>query len=173
MTHTAVSSWQSNLALVEETLCGRNQCLVVAESCSGGMLADRIVDLPGASSWFYGAFVTYQKQAKKEMLGIDQAVLKENDLVSRVIAETMATRALALTSADHAVALTGIAGPGGDGSGATRGELWIAWADKSAQTCFSAWFDVPGSRHDFRLAASALALQGLAQRLARSEQEGA
>ena len=115
----------------------------------------------------------YFEKAKKEMLGIDQAVLTENDLVSRVIAETMATRALALTSADHAVALTGIAGPGGDGSVATRGELWIAWADKSAQTCFSAWFDVPGSRHDFRLAASALALQGLAQRLARSVQEGA
>lgn len=164
--HIAVSRWPYNLTLIESALRVRRQFLVVAESCSGGMLADRIVERPGASEWFYGSFVTYQAQAKNEMLGINQQFLADNDLVSRATAEAMASRALALTSAHYAMALTGIAGPGTDGSDAKPGELWIAWACKSEEVCAAEGFALTGSRQEFRLTACALALEGLARRIA-------
>jgi len=87
--------------------------LAVAESCSGGLLAARITDLPGASAYFAGGAVTYSDEAKAELLGVDPALIEKHGAVSTEVAEAMSRGALERFGADVAVAITGIAGPDG------------------------------------------------------------
>lgn len=87
--------------------------LAVAESCSGGLLAARITDLPGASAYFAGGAVTYSDEAKADLLGVDPALIGANGAVSAEVAEAMSRGALERFDADVAVAITGIAGPDG------------------------------------------------------------
>jgi nicotinamide-nucleotide amidase len=85
----------------------------LAESCSGGLLAARITDVPGASEYFMGSVVSYSNQAKAELLGVDPGLIEEKGAVSPEVAEAMAIGALERFGADVAVSITGIAGPGG------------------------------------------------------------
>lgn len=87
--------------------------LAVAESCSGGLLAARITDLPGASSYFSGGVVAYSNEAKAELLGVDPALIDAHGAVSAEVAEAMSRGALERFGADVAVSITGIAGPDG------------------------------------------------------------
>jgi len=87
--------------------------LGLAESCSGGLLAARITNVPGASDYFAGSAVTYSYEAKEELLGVPKALLEKYGAVSPECAEAMATGALKAFDADVAVSVTGIAGPGG------------------------------------------------------------
>jgi nicotinamide-nucleotide amidase len=87
--------------------------LAVAESCSGGLLAARITDLPGASAYFAGGAVTYSDEAKAGLLGVDPALIEAHGAVSTEVAEAMSRGALERFDADVAVAITGIAGPDG------------------------------------------------------------
>lgn len=87
--------------------------LGLAESCSGGLLAARITNVPGASDYFAGSAVTYSYEAKEELLGVPKALLEEFGAVSPECAEAMAKGALERFGADVAVSITGIAGPGG------------------------------------------------------------
>lgn len=87
--------------------------LGLAESCSGGLLAARITNVPGASDYFAGSAVTYSYEAKEELLGVPKALLEEFGAVSPQVAEAMAKGALERFGADVAVSITGIAGPGG------------------------------------------------------------
>lgn len=160
----SIGRLDENLSAIEQTLSQQNFSLVVAESCTGGMLASRLIDRAGASNWFYGGFVTYQALAKKEMLGIDDATLCTYGLVSSQTAIAMALGAIERSSADYSIALTGVAGPMGDGSEAHVGELWIAWTSKHDDICASEWFELSATRSEFRLTACALAVEGFAQR---------
>jgi nicotinamide-nucleotide amidase len=85
----------------------------LAESCSGGLLAARITDLPGASDYFMGSVVSYSNEAKADLLGVDPGLIEEKGAVSPEVAEAMAIGALERFGADVAVSITGIAGPGG------------------------------------------------------------
>ena len=96
---------------VAELLKGRR--LGLAESCSGGLLAARITNLPGASEYMRGGIVAYTYEAKEELLGVDSRLLEEKGAVSPEVAEAMAIGALERFGADVAVAITGIAGPTG------------------------------------------------------------
>ncbi len=87
--------------------------LATAESCTGGMVAAALTDIPGSSATFERGFVTYTNQAKVEMLDVSQATLDAVGAVSEEVAREMALGALANSSADLAVSITGIAGPGG------------------------------------------------------------
>lgn len=87
--------------------------LGLAESCSGGLLAARITNVPGASEYFAGSAVTYSYEAKEELLGVPKELLEEFGAVSPECAEAMAKGALEAFGADVAVSITGIAGPGG------------------------------------------------------------
>lgn len=87
--------------------------LGLAESCSGGLLAARITDLPGASTYFAGSVVAYSNEAKADLLGVDPALIEEHGAVSPEVAEAMSRGALQRFEADVAVSITGIAGPDG------------------------------------------------------------
>jgi len=96
---------------VADLLKGRR--LGLAESCSGGLLAARITNLPGASEYMRGGIVAYTYEAKEELLGVDGRLLEEKGAVSPEVAEAMAIGALERFEADIAVSITGIAGPTG------------------------------------------------------------
>ncbi len=97
--------------MVAGLLDGRR--LAVAESCSSGLLAARITNLPGASKYFAGGVVTYSNQAKVDLLGVDPDLIERHGAVSPEVAGEMARGALERFGADVAISITGIAGPGG------------------------------------------------------------
>jgi nicotinamide-nucleotide amidase len=99
-----------------ELIVGRlmgGRTLAVAESCTGGMLAARLTDGPGASLWFAGGAVTYSDESKAELLGVDPKLIEAHGAVSPEVAEAMADGALARFEADVACSVTGVAGPTG------------------------------------------------------------
>ena len=87
--------------------------LCTAESCTGGMVAAALSDLPGSSAVFAGGFVTYSNALKRDLLGVDEGLLTCHGAVSEPVARAMAEGALGRTGADIAVSISGIAGPGG------------------------------------------------------------
>ena len=96
-------------------LCEQELTIATAESCTGGMLAALLTDIEGAGHAFERGFVTYTKQAKHELLGIEPELLEHNDAVSEPVARAMAEGALKRSKADLALGVTGFAGPAGDG----------------------------------------------------------
>ena len=86
-----------------------------AESCTGGDVARRFTDIPGASAFFKGGVVTYTNEAKAKLLGIDPALIEEKGAVSYEVAKAMAENVRALLGTDIGVGVTGLAGPDGDG----------------------------------------------------------
>lgn len=87
--------------------------IATAESCTGGMVAAALTDIPGSSDVFERGFITYSNLAKQEMLGVTEASLTAHGAVSEQVAHEMAEGTLAHSQADLAVSITGIAGPGG------------------------------------------------------------
>ena len=87
--------------------------IATAESCTGGMVAVALTDLPGSSDVFDRGFVTYSNEAKVQLLGVSHQTLSDHGAVSEPVAREMAEGALTHSNANLAVAVTGIAGPGG------------------------------------------------------------
>jgi nicotinamide-nucleotide amidase len=110
-------------------LCDRGWMVSTAESCTGGMLAALMTDIEGASHGFDRGFVTYTKQAKADLLGVDPGLLEQNEAVSEPVARAMAVGAIDRSSADVALAVTGFAGPPGDGCEEGLVHLAIATRD--------------------------------------------
>jgi nicotinamide-nucleotide amidase len=96
-----------------DTCRARGLKVATAESCTGGLVAATLIDIPGSSDVFDRGFVSYSNPAKETMLGVPRALLQRYGAVSREAAEAMATGALGNSPADLVVAVTGIAGPGG------------------------------------------------------------
>lgn len=110
-------------------LCrARKLTIATAESCTGGLVAATLTDIPGSSDVLERGFVTYSNAAKAAMLGVPTSTLERFGAVSRETAEAMAQGALAHSPADLAVAITGIAGPGGGGPGKPVGLVHFAAA---------------------------------------------
>ena len=135
-----------------------------AESCTGGLIANRITNVPGASDVFTHGFVTYANAAKSEMLGVSQKDIETSGAVSEIVARAMAEGALKKSGAGISVAVTGIAGPSGGTNDKPVGTAWIAVAVLGGQTeSFSVYH--PRNRKDFKLAVSQSALEAVRRRL--------
>ena len=106
--------------------------IATAESCTGGMLAALLTDIEGAGHGFDRGFVTYTKEAKQALLGIDRDLLEQNDAVSEIVARAMAEGALQRSSAQFALGVTGFAGPAADGC--EEGLVHFALARRSGST---------------------------------------
>ncbi|MDO5529717.1 MAG: CinA family protein [Paracoccus sp. (in: a-proteobacteria)] len=105
-----------NLELAQhmlEAARAKGVMVATAESCTGGLIAAALTDIPGSSEMVDRGFVSYSNEAKYEMLGVQKATLKAHGAVSEEVAGEMAQGALARSKAGLAVAVTGIAGPGG------------------------------------------------------------
>ena len=100
-----------------------------AESCTGGMIAERLTNVPGASEVFDYGFVTYSEEAKQKLLGVDAALIARWNVVSGPVAVGMAFGAAQASGAELAVGITGIAGPGGALPGKPVGTVYLAGAD--------------------------------------------
>lgn len=102
--------------------------LATAESCTGGWVSKVVTDIPGSSAWFDRGFVTYDNQAKQEMLGVSAVAIADHGAVSEEVARAMAQGALEHSRADVALAITGIAGPTGGAEDKPVGTVCFAWA---------------------------------------------
>ena len=120
--------------VVVELLAAKGAKLAVAESCTGGLLANRITNVPGASEVFVAGYVTYANEAKVQMLGVDAELLEKHGAVSRQVAAAMAEGALERAGADFALSTTGIAGPGGGSIRKPVGTVYIAKASRNGAT---------------------------------------
>ena len=109
-------------------LKAKNLTLAVAESCTGGMLGALITEQPGSSAYFLGGIVAYADHAKADELGVDADVLRTHGAVSEEVARAMADGVRSRFRSDLAASITGIAGPGSDGSSKPVGLTYIAVA---------------------------------------------
>ena len=150
--------------VVVDLLTARGETLAVAESCTGGLLAHRVTNVPGASAVFMQGFVTYANKAKTRALGVDAALLRAHGTVSREVAAAMAEGARASAGVDHALATTGIAGPGGGSEAKPVGTVFIALATKLGPT-ISEQHHFPTERETFKDLAAQTALDLLRRRL--------
>jgi len=145
---------------VGQKLLEAGQCMVTAESCTGGWIAKCITDIAGSSRWFERGFVTYSNQAKMEMLGVAGSTLKQYGAVSEETVREMAAGALRHSQAQLAVAVSGIAGPGGGTPEKPLGTVWLAW-QRQGQTCQTRLFHFDGGREAVRRQAVQKALEGV------------
>ncbi len=104
--------------------------VATAESCTGGMLAAYLTELPGSSQWFERGWVSYSNEAKQELLGVSRLVIEKEGAVSLAVASAMVEGALRMSQADIALAITGIAGPDGGSQTKPVGTVCFGWGKR-------------------------------------------
>jgi nicotinamide-nucleotide amidase len=117
-------------AVLGRELERRDLRIVAAESCTGGLAAKLLTDVPGSSAWMERGFVVYSNQSKQQLLGVPEEMLKQHGAVSEPVALAMLEGALERSDAQIGFAVTGIAGPGGGTLGRPVGTVCIAWGDQ-------------------------------------------
>jgi nicotinamide-nucleotide amidase len=117
--------------VVGELLRKSKATVSIAESCTGGMLAERFTAVPGSSDYFLGGFIAYTTRLKRDLLGIGQEALERFGAVSQETAEAMALGARRLTGSTYALSITGVAGPTGGTTETPLGLVWVGLADAS------------------------------------------
>ena len=132
--HIVSQDERSMEKVVVDLLIERGATVATAESCTGGHLADRLTNVPGASAVFLEGFVTYANEAKVRALGVDAGLLAAHGAVSAEVASAMAEGARERAGVDFALATTGIAGPGGGTAEKPLGTVFIALAGKTMVT---------------------------------------
>ncbi|WDI30783.1 CinA family protein [Hyphococcus flavus] len=139
--------------------------VATAESCTGGMIAAALTDVPGSSAVVDRGFVTYSNEAKAEMLGVPMKLIEQNGAVSAAVARVMALGALLHSRADIAVSVTGIAGPSGGTDRKPVGLVWFGLADREGVTRVERRVFAEGGRDFVRTKAAETALHLMLTRL--------
>jgi nicotinamide-nucleotide amidase len=139
--------------------------LSVAESCTGGLLGERITSVPGSSEYFVGGFITYTNRMKVEWLGVPEQIIEQCGAVSQETAEAMAQGARRQTGSTYALAITGVAGPDSGGEKAPTGTVYVGLAD--AVGCHVVHRQFLGDRARVRQFGAQMALDILRRRCAK------
>jgi nicotinamide-nucleotide amidase len=142
--------------LVLDLLRAQGLSLATAESCTGGLVAARLTDVPGASDVFVASIVAYSDEVKIAQLGVQESVLAEHGAVSEQVAAALARGARARLGADVAVAVTGVAGPGGGTEDKPVGLVFLHAAGPAGE--LAGRLDFPGDRGTIRQRATVAAL---------------
>jgi nicotinamide-nucleotide amidase len=150
-------------SVVVRLLTERKKTLALAESCTGGCIAHRLTNVPGASVVLRGGWVTYANEMKQKEVGVSEAALAEHGAVSEVVARQMAEGARRAGESDYAIAVTGIAGPGGGTPEKPVGTVFIALASPKKTEVFKMFN--PWDRPTFKDVTTGQALNQLRLRL--------
>ncbi len=149
-------------AVVGSMLRERRASLSVAESCTGGMLGERITSVAGSSDYFVGGFLVYTDRMKTELLGIDPGLIERHTAVSEEVARAMAEAASSRTGSTYALSVTGEAGPESS-TGAPVGTVFVGFAGATGAEARK--FQLPGDRNRIRALAVQTALDYLRRKL--------
>lgn len=133
--------------------------LATAESCTGGWLGKLLTDIPGSSGSYLGGVISYTDGVKAKLLGVDRALLETVGAVSEPVARQMAQGARKAVGTDYGVGVTGLAGPGGDGSGKPVGLVFVAVSCPDGCVCRE--LHLPGDREAVRRQSCETALKML------------
>ncbi|NJB68207.1 nicotinamide-nucleotide amidase [Desulfobaculum xiamenense] len=134
-----------------------------AESCTGGLVAHLLTNVPGSSEWFLGGVVAYANEVKTGLLGVPEAVLRAHGAVSRETVLAMVEGLCPLVKAHCGVAVSGIAGPGGGTPDKPVGTVWMAWNVNGARN--AQVFHFEGGRDAIKAATARQAIAGLLERV--------
>jgi len=145
-----------------DILTATQKTIVTAESCTGGMIASALTDIPGASAAVYGGYVTYANSAKSRMIHVQARLIRDYGAVSNQVARAMADGARNTARADFAVAVTGIAGPDGGSDKKPVGLVYVAVSSELATLVIEHRFGNLG-RDEIRKASVCAALDLLLQ----------
>jgi nicotinamide-nucleotide amidase len=145
----------------------RGKSLAAAESCTGGLVAQRISAVPGASRYFRGGVVAYANEAKRDLLGVPETLLAAHGAVSAPVARALAEGARVRLGADLAVSTTGISGPDGGTAEKPVGLVYVGFADAGGSEAYEFLFPFDRERH--RLVTSQVALDWVRRALLGAE----
>jgi len=140
-------------------LRARGMKLAAAESCTGGLVADRLTDVPGSSDYFLGGIVAYAYEAKVAVLGVSWDTLRAHGAVSRETVLEMARGARTALGADVAISVSGIAGPGGGLPNKPVGTTWLGLSTPTEERAYLLRFE--GDRRENKIEAAEAALRVL------------
>ncbi|HEX6940732.1 MAG TPA: competence/damage-inducible protein A [Longimicrobiales bacterium] len=154
-------------AVVGAELKRRGLTLAVAESCTGGLIAKRMTDAPGASAYVLAGIVTYSNDSKRALLGVRPETLATHGAVSEETVREMAEGALRVVGADYAIAVSGVAGPGGGSPEKPVGTVWVCVA--GAGRTEPRLLRLPGDREEVRERAAQAAIALLWRHLGEEE----
>ncbi len=150
--------------MVAQLLTKKNKTVATAESCTGGLIADRLTDIPGSSTYFMGGIVAYNNTIKIEHLGVDKELIDNKGAVSQEVAVAMARGICKLFKTDLGLAVTGIAGPGGGSREKPVGTVYFSISEKD-KILESGRFNLEGSRRDIKQQVSEKILNHLIKQL--------
>ena len=150
-------------ALLGQLLRARGLKLATAESCTGGLIADKITDVPGSSDYFIGGFLAYAYEAKVASLGVSWDTLQKYGAVSRETVLEMARGARIALGADIAISVSGIAGPGGGLPEKPVGTTWIGLATPEGES--ARVFHWKGNRRENKEESARAALEMVIEQL--------
>lgn len=142
-------------------LIEHGRTVATAESCTGGLIAGMLTDVPGSSAAVLGGWVTYADEMKADQLGVPSERIQQHGAVSREVVEAMASGALERSGADYALSTSGIAGPGGGSEDKPVGTVWIgmAWRDGESKRVGARLAKLAGDRETIRDRSAKCALQ--------------
>lgn len=141
----------------------RQKTIAIAESCTGGLVAERLTRVPGSSSYFVGGVVCYSNELKTRLAGVPAAIIEEHDAVSKPVAQALAEGIRQATGASMGIGLIGIAGPGGGTQEKPVGLVFISLADERGTQVRE--FRFPGDRERIRQWSSNAALELIRRRI--------
>jgi nicotinamide-nucleotide amidase len=153
-----------SVSSLAQIMLDKQALLATAESCTGGMMAQVVTDLPGSSVWFDRGFVTYSNAAKQQLLDVNAVTLAQSGAVSQACVTEMVAGALRFSDADYVVACSGIAGPGGGSPDKPVGTVWLAWGRRQGgkpARIITKVFHFEGNRQAVRQQTTLAGLQGL------------